>query len=204
MKALLAFAIGLVMLASAAIVMGVAVAEEDVAVDETAVDETVVVTDEGDGLVIAPAPGTDDGSTDTDDEVTISPGIWPTIVTGYDFVQCNFDDGEWKCGIDLNTGEKNLYFEPGISTEDPYDELYSEDMLILNPLDMLHNQLPSDPSWTFDDITSLPGCPDMFIDMGNIFSDIDTPIREDSPEWWVPDLDLITPFIDDVDWMPVL
>lgn len=156
MKALLAFAIGLVMLASAAIVMGVAVAEEDVQIEDVLLVDEPVVSDEGDGLVIAPAPGTDDGSTDTDDEVTISPGISPTIDTGYDLVQCD----DWGF----------------------YDELDSPDLGYQEDI-MASLQRPSNPSWTFDDITSLPGCPNMFVDMDNIFSDVDTQMHAKSPIW---------------------
>ncbi len=112
-----------------------------------------------------------------------------TIVTGVDLVQCDFDHEDFA--IDLNTGEIWPIF-----WEEP-DELYSQDMIFLNLEDMPPLQLPSNPSWTFDDMLSLPGCPDMFIDMDNIFSDIDT-----SPEWWVPDPDLdLRPV---VEWMPGL
>ncbi len=118
MKALLAFAIGLVMLASAAIVMGVAVAEEDVQIEDVLlVDEPVVVTDEGDGSLITPMPGTDDGS-----------------------------------------------FTPIPDDVAPYP-----DGIISTPVDQV---------WTFDDIIpAIPtAIPDMFIDMNNIFSNVNNPM----------------------------
>lgn len=182
MKALLALAIGLVMVASATIVMGVAVAEEDVQIEDVLLVDEPVVTDEGDGLVIAPAPGTDDGSTDTDEEGIISTGIClvdPQEPGEYYHEWVDGDGNIWRTDYFVN--EDGTTYETGI----PYRVDENGNFISNYPpdegyIDLSEMQLPEpllDPSWSFDDI-SLPVCPDMFGDMDNIFSGLDTPLFE--------------------------
>lgn len=105
-----------------------------------------------------------------------------TIVTGDDLVQCvPYDEPEVCYAVDLTTGELVPIACPLLEPE-PF-ELNPEDMIILNPEDMPPIQRPP---WMFDDI-SLPGIPDMFIDMDDIFDHIDVPTWQPkkwpAPEW---------------------
>lgn len=162
MKALLAFAIGLVMLVSAMIVMGVAVAEEDV------IDE----------VLIEPSPGEDPQEPGEyyNEWVDGDGNIWRT-----DYY-VNEDGTIYATGLMYRVDENGNY----ISNDPPMDEIYQ-------PLDLFSEmQTPkplSDQFWAFDDI-SLPGIPDMFIDMDDIFNQIDIPTWQPKklPETEPPEL----------------